>query len=157
MIAVLAPGAQNDFGLDLYSEPAEVLRSLRGGETANVRLDKGSVLAMPYPAESMDCVVCFSVLEHIREIAEAAREIRRVLKSSGRLIVGMPSVNLFMDAAFRAIGFSDIRRHHVTTPDAMKRAFGPHFGQERCVRMRLAGVPLYHVFLFTAKALKGTP
>ncbi len=68
------------------------------------------------PAASFDAVVCFSVLEHIADADAAARALARVLAPGGTLVAGYPMVSALMSRAFRAIGFADIERHHVSPP-----------------------------------------
>lgn len=57
---------------------------------------KGDATDLPYEDESMDAVVLTAVLGEIPDPVAALREIRRVLKPSGRLVVG----ELFGDPHF---------------------------------------------------------
>lgn len=62
-----------------------------GHDHKNSKVDHyydGKVL--PFADESFDAVVCFEVFEHIFNIEEALAEIRRVLKSDGRLLLSIP-------------------------------------------------------------------
>lgn len=45
---------------------------------------------LPFPDASFDAVLCTEVLEHIAEPAETIREIYRVLKPGGRLLLTIP-------------------------------------------------------------------
>jgi ubiquinone/menaquinone biosynthesis C-methylase UbiE len=54
----------------------------------NVLPTQGDATALPYEADSMDAVVLTAVLGEIPDRAAALREIQRVLKPSGRLVVG---------------------------------------------------------------------
>lgn len=45
---------------------------------------------LPFAEDSFDAVVCLEVLEHLRDYLQALAEIRRVLKSSGKLIASIP-------------------------------------------------------------------
>lgn len=47
-------------------------------------------LSIPLNDESMDLVIASQVLEHVYDIARAAREIQRVLRPGGIVVVGMP-------------------------------------------------------------------
>ncbi|HEY5815363.1 MAG TPA: methyltransferase domain-containing protein [Solirubrobacterales bacterium] len=71
---------------------------------ANVVPTQGDATALPYDDTSIDAVVLTAVLGEIPDPAAALREIRRVLKPSGRLIVG----ELFGDP-------------HFTTQSSLKR------------------------------------
>ena len=63
---------------------------------ANVVPTQGDATALPYEDASMDAVVLTAVLGEIPDRAAALRQIRRVLKPGGRLIVG----ELFGDPHF---------------------------------------------------------
>src|SRR5262245_46339691 len=76
------------------------------------------------PADRFDAIVCFSVLEHIEDIATAARALARALTAGGTLVAGYPMVNRAMTQAFRAIGYRSIDDDHVTTPSQIAAALG---------------------------------
>ena len=52
----------------------------------------GEATAMPFPDESFDSVVSFSVLEHLEEPDVAIREMYRVLRSSGTVLLQVPFI-----------------------------------------------------------------
>jgi len=52
---------------------------------------QGSVLDLPFEDGSFDNVVAMEVLEHVTDPHRAFQEIRRVLKSDGRLVISVPS------------------------------------------------------------------
>ena len=49
--------------------------------------------SLPLTSESFDTVLCTQVLEHVPEPLELLREVRRVLKSDGRLVLTAPQYN----------------------------------------------------------------
>jgi SAM-dependent methyltransferase len=67
---------------------------------SNVVATQGDATRLPYPDESIDAVVLTAVLGEIPDYAEALREIRRVLRAGGRLVVG----ELFGDPHFTPLG-----------------------------------------------------
>lgn len=71
---------------------------------ANVTPTQGDATALPYEDDSVDAVVLTAVLGEIPDPVAALRQIQRVLKPGGRLIVG----ELFGDP-------------HFTTQSALKR------------------------------------
>jgi len=46
--------------------------------------------AIPYDNESMDAIICLEVLEHVKNPFQAAKEIKRVLKKDGTLLLTVP-------------------------------------------------------------------
>ncbi|MGH7400216.1 MAG: class I SAM-dependent methyltransferase [Candidatus Rokuibacteriota bacterium] len=72
-------------------EPAKVeaARALVGGEAAGHRVafEQGAGTAIPLPDRSVDWVWCGDVLHHIVETEQALRELLRVLRPGGRVIV----------------------------------------------------------------------
>ena len=76
------------------------------------------------PAAHYDAIVCFSVLEHIRDADGAARGLARALAPGGTLVTGYPMVSALMTRAFAAIGFDSIDDHHVSPPVQIAAALG---------------------------------
>jgi ubiquinone/menaquinone biosynthesis C-methylase UbiE len=73
-----------------------VMRRAAKRGLANVVPTQGDATALPYEDASMDAVVLTAVLGEIPDPGAALREIRRVLKPGGRLVVG----ELFGDPHF---------------------------------------------------------
>ncbi|HVX96392.1 MAG TPA: methyltransferase domain-containing protein [Polyangia bacterium] len=76
------------------------------------------------PADHFDAIVCFSVLEHIRDSDGAARGLARALAPGGTLVCGYPMVSRLMTRAFELIGYSNIDDQHVSAPSAISAALG---------------------------------
>jgi SAM-dependent methyltransferase len=74
------------------------------------------------PADHFDAIVCFSVLEHIRDADGAARGLARALSPGGTLVTGYPMVSRLMTRAFDVIGFRGIDDHHVSPPATIAAA-----------------------------------
>lgn len=47
---------------------------------------------LPLPEESFDLVVCNQVLEHLKNIYRPLRELDRVVKTGGHLLIGVPNL-----------------------------------------------------------------
>jgi SAM-dependent methyltransferase len=153
----LAPGVDELHGIDLDADPGPV-ETVMGQRGRSTTLTKGSVLEMPYEADSFELVVSFSVFEHLDEYRRALEEVHRVLRAGGLFLLGMPAVNKLMEAGFLAIGFKGIDDHHVTTPAAVAARFA-EAGFRVVERDQLAlplrppwGVPLYYVWLLERRA-----
>lgn len=103
----LAPGSAGPGGgglVEIFDLQQEFLDhvSRRAAERglANVVPTQGDATALPYEDASMDAVVLTAVLGEIPDRVAALREIRRVLKPGGRLVVG----ELFGDPHFTTLG-----------------------------------------------------
>jgi ubiquinone/menaquinone biosynthesis C-methylase UbiE len=103
----LLPGSADPGGgglveiFDLQQEFLDhVMRRAAERGLANVVPTQGDASALPYEDGSIDAVVLTAVLGEIPEPLAALREIRRVLKPSGRLVVG----EIFGDPHFTSQG-----------------------------------------------------
>lgn len=84
-IAIISPGVRSfttvdkhDAGHDLAGYP-------------NVEFSRMTVPPLGFPDESFDCVITFQVIEHIRRDSAMIREIWRVLRPGGRLVISTPN------------------------------------------------------------------
>lgn len=140
-------------GLDLDADPAQVSQRLQQlGVSA--KLTRGSVLDMrnAYADGFFDAAICFSVFEHLAEPRRALDELDRVVQPGGRMLIGMPAVNRFMEHAFQAIGFKGIEDHHITPPLRVRQLIeGQPERWTLSSRSLPEGLPpaaaLYHTFL----------
>jgi hypothetical protein len=99
---------------------------------AMVRMDVQDIAAED---DSFDAVICNHVLEHVPDDRQAIREIRRVLKSGGWAIIGVP---IQRD---RATSFED---PSISTPDERESAYGQFdhvrlYGRDYPDRLRECG------------------
>jgi SAM-dependent methyltransferase len=148
VLLAIAANVDELHGIDLDADAAMV-EALLSERESHAKLVRGSVYELPYDSSEFDLVVCFSVFEHLHEYGRGLGEVARVLKPGGRFLLGMPAVNLIMEAGFLAIGFKGIGDHHVTTPRAVARAFdqaGLRVVQEARLRP-IPGVSVYFNWL----------
>lgn len=52
---------------------------------------QGDMYTLPFATSSVDCVLSVYTFEHLRELPKALRDIRRVLKPDGELLIGLPT------------------------------------------------------------------
>jgi ubiquinone/menaquinone biosynthesis C-methylase UbiE len=80
----VAPGEV--IGIDL--DPTHIaLAQTRAADAglSNVRFERADIYTLPFPKAEFDAVFCHSILSHLREPAQALREIRRILQPEGIL------------------------------------------------------------------------
>ena len=133
-------------GIDPHSKNKEVTAALAGyGVRAD--LHSGSAEHMPFPDAHFDAIVSVSALEYVPDIEQCCREMRRVLKSGGKIVICTPGHSKILDLAMRlatgehADQYSDRRQRllpaiksHFTTEEDI--TFPPLLG--RIVRMYTA-------------------
>ncbi len=86
------------YGIDIH-ENIHLVEDMMQKEGLQSTLSKASVTEIPYPDNYFESIVCMSVLEHIRDIGAAIREIRRVTKPGGTIVLGFPVDNVLSYAA----------------------------------------------------------
>ena len=67
-----------------------LLRKLRYSRRYSAPLVQASGFALPFADESFSCVLCSQVIEHVPKDSPILSELVRVLKPSGRLVLGTP-------------------------------------------------------------------
>lgn len=99
------PALANTFGGPVYGvEPSAKMRSVATAESAHpdVTYLEGSAESIPLRDQSCDVVLMFVSLHHVQQREAAAREIARVLRPGGRVLIR----SVFSDR------MPDLRWHH---------------------------------------------
>ncbi|THF49750.1 glycosyltransferase [Allorhizobium terrae] len=86
--AILAQGAKSVIGIDLSEEAMGEAQARYG--SVNLSFRQGSCEAIPLPDGCVDVVVSFDTMEHIEAHEVFLKEIKRVLRPNGSLIVSAP-------------------------------------------------------------------
>ena len=74
------------YGIELDPQALEVARSRGIGEVRMGRLEE-----LPWPDQAFDLITCLDVIEHTPDDRVALRELRRVCKPGGWLLVTVPA------------------------------------------------------------------
>jgi ubiquinone/menaquinone biosynthesis C-methylase UbiE len=98
------------------------LRSAREDGIANLEPRLGDARALPYGDETFDAAFLVAVLGEVPDQDAALRELRRVLKLDGRVVVG----ELFGDP--HMVGEATLRRRAAAARLRFDRRVGPRFG-----------------------------
>jgi ubiquinone/menaquinone biosynthesis C-methylase UbiE len=108
---------------DLQREMLDhTLRRAAAAGIDNLEPRQGDARNLPYPDESFDAACLVAVLGEIPDQDAALRELRRVLRPGGRLVVG----ELFGDP--HMVGERTLRRRAAAAGLRFERRLGPPFG-----------------------------
>jgi ubiquinone/menaquinone biosynthesis C-methylase UbiE len=86
----LAAKAQKSFGFDLVNSGLDVLRGQQDFNPNKLKLAIANGDAIPLQDGIADKVLCNHMLEHVIDDKAIIREIHRILKPSGRALIGVP-------------------------------------------------------------------
>ena len=77
------------FGIDLSDTMLQVAESNSRDEGVSnlIRFEKGSATDLPFPDNSFDAVYCHNMLHHVPDIPLAIKEMMRVTKDDGALLI----------------------------------------------------------------------
>jgi len=99
---------EQSYGVDINADDIASAKVLT--EDPNIQFDTGDITKLDFPDEFFDAVICVDVLEHVDEPEQAVRELRRVLKPGGQLVVTVPNhrypffydpINFILERLFR--------------------------------------------------------
>lgn len=157
MLPGLASLADQVIGVDLSGVLGFTQGMLERRRVANVWLEYGDLLQLPFAAESFDLVTCLSVIEHIPDPTAAFAEFARGLRPAGTLVVGYPlehGLFRFFEALCRGYKRLKLRARarrgpafhpHVSRHATINGSWEPHFRLDADRLIRLAGIPMYRI------------
>jgi SAM-dependent methyltransferase len=115
---------------DLTEQAVASIESLVGDDVHQVVGDR-----LPFPDAAFDRVVVVDMLEHVPDDAAFARELARVTKPGGRLVVNTPHLkHSLLRRTRHALGQTDARHGHLRpgyTPERLRELLAPAFELER--------------------------
>ena len=88
-------------GIELSATSVALARARNSGEVI-----EGSVLEMPFAADSFELAASLDVIEHLEDDLAALRELRRVVAPGGALLVTVPAYQWLWS------GHDEINHHH---------------------------------------------
>src|SRR5205085_4742 len=83
------------YGVDIDEASILHAREKYQQKTKNVSFNVGSAGAIPLESNSVDTVVSFETIEHHNEHEEMMKEIKRVLKTDGMLVISSPNKEVY--------------------------------------------------------------
>jgi len=129
---LLASHAASVVGVDVSADA--IAHASRKYKRSGLRYLHGSATAIPLPDASVDLVVSFETLEHLREQDEMLGEIRRVLRPRGQLIMSSPDKRFYTDAT----GHKNQYHLRELYCDEFRDLIGRHFPHTQMLFQRIA-------------------
>lgn len=93
-------------GLDVNADMLKVARSVSAA--LPIEWHESSAESMPLPDDSFDVVLCQMGLQFIPDKVAALREMRRVVRPGGRVVINLPTPNAFFEV------LENVMARHVT-------------------------------------------
>lgn len=122
------------FACDFHRNLNKTKRMLRA-ENLKVELVRTDARVLPFADESMDAIVCMSVLEHLHDLQSPAEEFYRVLKPGGTAVIGVPVENFMTDVMLRlsylTLPNASLDDEHVSTHRDVLKTFSQLFKFEK--------------------------
>jgi len=83
----------------------EIVKKIIESKNISANLLKADILNLPFPDNTFDGILCLSVLEFIKDIPKAVKEIKRVAKPNAKIIIGAPVLNSLTDFCYSIIKY----------------------------------------------------
>jgi 2-polyprenyl-3-methyl-5-hydroxy-6-metoxy-1,4-benzoquinol methylase len=118
LLGLMKPRGFRVMGVDFSSEAAAVAKTENG-----VQVVVGSLQEAAFPDRSFDIVTLFHVMEHVTNPREVLKEVARILKPEGSVVLQVPNIDSWQFRLFGAQWYGlDIPRHVIDySKDAMLR------------------------------------
>lgn len=79
-------GAKRVIGVDIDAEA--VTTAIESNTSEHVEFHISTVKGIPLPDDSVETILCFDVFEHVEFPADLLKEIHRILKPGGQMLIG---------------------------------------------------------------------
>jgi ubiquinone/menaquinone biosynthesis C-methylase UbiE len=141
LVCGMARHVRHATGIDLTPAMLEQARRTQAAQgIANVRWDQGDVTALPYSDSAFDIVTCRFAFHHFPKPLPILREMRRVCRAGGRIVVADSAPMAGKDDAFNAMErLRDPSHTRALPPEEMAALFvAAGLREPRVERTRLA-------------------
>jgi SAM-dependent methyltransferase len=101
------PEVSEVVGIDFAPAMLTAARKRFGAEIADgrLRLESGSLTGLPLPDSSLDGAITVNTVYFLDDLAPALRELARVLRPGGRVVIGIGDPDAMADMPFTEHGF----------------------------------------------------
>src|SRR5436190_7820676 len=129
--ALLGRTAAHVVGVDVV--PAVVAHARRRYRQSNLSFAVGSAAAIPLADQSIDLVVSFETLEHLEQHDEMMRDVKRILRPGGLVVVSSPDRRQYSDLP----NYHNPFHHRELYREEFEALLQRHFGQSFLVGQRV--------------------
>lgn len=141
-------------GVDIHDRCGPVQQRLQEHQV-NARLFTATAEKLPFEDASIDCTVAISSLEFVPDAAAAARELQRVLKPQGSLVVITPGKSPLVDLGLRLLTGESARNDYSNRRERLQPALGERFETVRQLTFPWPSLGLLR--LYTGLSLRPKP
>ena len=92
---LISGDAKKVYGIDYSSEAVKYAKEYYGSK--NIEYIKGDAQAIPLADNSVDVIVSFETIEHLKNPKKFIKEVKRILKNDGQFIVSTPNDDEFIE------------------------------------------------------------
>lgn len=86
---LLAQKAKQVYGVDIDADSVAYAKQNYGAKNIDYRVGDGE--SIPLPDDSVDLVITFETIEHVKDYKRFVKEVKRILKADGLVIVSTPN------------------------------------------------------------------
>jgi SAM-dependent methyltransferase len=140
----LAKRAAELYGLDPHPMAREVEAVLLQ-HGVKAKLMSGTAESLPYEDGFFDCAVSVSAIEYVEDIDLACRELTRVLRPGGSVIIATPGVSPIWDLALR-LSTGENPAQYSNRRQRLLPALKRHFAVSEEVAVPALGGPLFRLY-----------
>ena len=126
----LARRCDHLYGIDPHTRHSEVTAALEQHGIA-ATLASASVTEIPFADATFDCAVSVSAMEYVDDIDGACRELRRVLKPGGVLVLVTPGHSPLLDFGLKVLTGESADQNYANRRERLVPALGEHFQVDR--------------------------
>jgi SAM-dependent methyltransferase len=114
--SLLSKYASKVYGIDIDTQSIEHAQRKYVKTDRNLKFIKGSTSEIPLEDKCIDIVISFETIEHHNEHEQMMREIKRVLREDGKLLISSPEKSIYSERDannpfhIQELSFDDFKR-----------------------------------------------
>ncbi len=145
---IIHPSCREIVGVDVSEEAIRAARDSYGKEGIEFQVIDGKTL--PFDDDSFDLVISFQVIEHIIKYEEYLNEIKRVLKSGGKVIFTTPNRLIRLYPGMKPWNEFHVKEY---SPEELRELMNEYFSRSEIYGL-FAPEPLYSMELSRVQRIR---